>query len=86
MSFEGHMTIGGKPVTADEWVTVPNPAHLSTVVGRFPSGTAAHAAMAVDAASAAFPRLAGNAGGRASGVADQGRRLLAKPPSEWVAC
>ena len=43
MSFEAHMTIGGKPVTADEWVSVPNPAHLSTEVGRFPSGTAAHA-------------------------------------------
>ncbi len=84
MSFEGHMTIGGKPVTADERVTVPNPVHLSSVVGRFPSGTAAHAAMAVDAASAAFPDW------RATPVEERGALLtrasavLTEAPDDWV--
>ncbi|KKC06910.1 aldehyde dehydrogenase family protein [Mycobacterium nebraskense] len=84
MSFEGHMTIGGKPVTADDWVTVPNPAHLSSVVGRFPSGSAAHAGMAVEAAAAAFPDW------RATPVEERGALLtrasavLAEPPGDWV--
>jgi len=84
MSFEGHMTIGGKPVTADEWVTVPNPAHLHTIVGRYPSGTAKHADMAVEAASAAFPDW------RALPVEDRAELLtkaglmLAQPPDEWI--
>ena len=38
------MTIGGKPATSDDWIDVRNPADLSTVVGRYPNGSAAHAA------------------------------------------
>ncbi|UXA05402.1 aldehyde dehydrogenase family protein [Mycobacterium sp. SMC-2] len=84
MSFEGHMTIGGKPVTADDWVTVPNPAHLSRTVGRYPSGTAKHADLAVKAAAAAFPDW------RAMPVEDRADLLtkaglmLAQPPDEWI--
>jgi acyl-CoA reductase-like NAD-dependent aldehyde dehydrogenase len=85
MSFEGHMTIGGKPVTADEWVTVPNPAHLSTVVGRFPSGTAAHAAMAVEAASAAFPDWRATPVEERAALLTRASSVLAEPPSDWVA-
>lgn len=85
MSVDGYMTIGGKPVGADEWVNVPNPAHLSQVVGRFPSGTAEHADMAVEAASAAF------ADWRAMPVEDRAELLtkaglmIAQPPEEWIA-
>ncbi len=49
------MTIGGKPATSDEWIDVRNPADLNTIVGRYPNGTAAHAASAVAAAFDAFP-------------------------------
>ena len=49
------MTIGGKPTTSDEWIDVRNPANLKTIVGRYPNGSAAHAASAVTAALEAFP-------------------------------
>ncbi len=49
------MTIGGKPATSDDWVEVRNPADLKTIVGRYPNGSAAHAASAVQAAFDAFP-------------------------------
>jgi aldehyde dehydrogenase len=49
------MTIAGKPATSDDWIDVRNPADLSTVVGRYPNGSAAHAAAAVAAATEAFP-------------------------------
>ena len=84
MSFDAPMTIGGKPVTADEWISVPNPAHLSAEVGRYPRGTAMHADMAVEAASAAFP------GWRATPVTERAELLtkagatLAAPPDERV--
>jgi len=85
VSFEGHMTIGGKPVTADEWVTVPNPAHLSTVVGRFPSGTAAHAAMAVEAASAAFPDWRATPVEERAALLIRASAVLAEAPEDWAA-
>lgn len=84
MSFDAHMTIGGKPVTADEWVAVPNPAHLSREVGRYPRGTAQHAGVAGEATYAAFP------GWRAMPVAERAELLakagaaLADPPNERV--
>jgi len=49
------MTIGGKPATSDDWIDVRNPADLKTIVGRYPNGSAAHAASAVAAAHEAFP-------------------------------
>lgn len=49
------MTIGGKPATSDDWIEVRNPADLSKLVGRYPNGSAAHAASAVQAALEAFP-------------------------------
>lgn len=49
------MTIAGKPATSDDWIDVRNPADLKTVVGRYPNGSAAHAANAVAAAAEAFP-------------------------------
>jgi len=49
------MTIGGKPATSDDWIEVHNPADLKSVVGRYPNGSAAHAASAVQAAVEAFP-------------------------------
>ncbi|MCX2933756.1 aldehyde dehydrogenase family protein [Mycobacterium sp. CVI_P3] len=55
MPIEATMTIGGKPATSDAWIDVRNPANLTTIVGRYPNGTAAHAAQAVSAASDAFP-------------------------------
>jgi acyl-CoA reductase-like NAD-dependent aldehyde dehydrogenase len=84
MSFDAHMTIGGKPVTADEWVTVPNPARLSTAVGRFPSGTAKHADMAVEAASAAFPDWRATPVAERAELLTQAGLMLAEPPAEWV--
>ena len=44
VAIEPTMTIGGKPATSDDWVDVRNPADLKTVVGRYPNGSAAHAA------------------------------------------
>ncbi len=84
MSFESHMTIGGKPVTADDWVTVPNPAHLSTVVGRYPSGTAQHADMAVEAASAAFPDWRARPVEERAELLTKAGLMLAEPPTEWI--
>lgn len=55
MPIEPTMTIGGKPATSDDWIDVPNPADLKTIVGRYPNGSAAHAANAVQAAVEAFP-------------------------------
>lgn len=85
MSFEGHMTIGGKPVTADDWVSVPNPARLSTVVGRFPSGTAAHAAMAVEAALAAFPDWRATPVEERAALLARASAVLTDAPADWVA-
>jgi aldehyde dehydrogenase len=84
MSFDGHMTIGGKPVGADEWVTVPNPAHLSQVVGRFPSGTAEHAGMAVEAAAEAFPNWRATPVAERAALLTKAGALLAEPAEEWV--
>lgn len=55
MPIEPTMTIGGKPATSDDWIDVHNPADLKTIVGRYPNGSAAHAASAVSAAIDAFP-------------------------------
>ena len=84
MSFDAHMTIGGKPVTADEWVDVPNPAHLSRTVGRFPSGTAEHADMAVEAASAAFPDWRATPVAERAALLTKAGTMLAQAPSEWI--
>ena len=64
------MTIGGKPATSNDWVDVRNPADLKTVVGRYPNGSAAHAASAVQAAVDAFPAW------RDTPPADRGALLL----------
>ena len=50
MPIEPTMTIAGKPATSDDWIEVRNPADLNAVVGRYPNGSAAHAASAVEAA------------------------------------
>ncbi len=64
------MTIGGKPATSDDWIDVRNPADLKTVIGRYPNGSAAHAASAVQAAVDAFPAW------RATPPAERGALLL----------
>ncbi len=79
MSFDAHMTIGGKPLIADDWVTIPNSAHLTTVVGRYPSRTVGRVGVTVGTAVAAFPNW------QASRVAEQVAPLAAengKLPSE----
>jgi len=85
MSFDAHMTIGGKPVTADEWVTVPNPAHLSTVVGRYPSGTLEHAVAAVEAARAAFPDWRATPVDERAALLTRASAVLSQAPSDWIA-
>jgi len=70
MPIEPTMTIGGKPATSDDWIDVRNPADLKTVVGRYPNGSAAHAANAVTAAFEAFPAW------RDTPPADRGALLL----------
>lgn len=55
MPVEPTMIIGGKPATSDDWIDVRNPADLDSVIGRYPNGSAAHAAAAVAAAAEAFP-------------------------------
>lgn len=84
MSFEAHMTIGGKPVSADEWVSVPNPAHLTSVVGRYPSGTSEHANMAVEAASEAFPNWRATPVTERAALLVKAGAMLAQPPNEWI--
>lgn len=70
MSIEATMTIGGKPATSEDWIDVRNPADLGTLVGRYPNGSAAHAASAVQAALDAFPMW------RDTPAADRGALLL----------
>lgn len=84
MGFDAHMTIGGKPVTADEWVSVPNPAHLRTEVGRFPAGTAEHAAMAVESAAAAFPDWRAMPVEKRAALLTKAGALLSNAPSDWI--
>lgn len=84
MSFDAHMTIGGKRVTADEWVTVPNPARLRTEVGRFPSGTNEHAAAAVDAASAAFPDWRATPVVERAAMLTKASAVLTGAPTDWI--
>ncbi len=84
MSFDAHMTIGGKPVTADEWVAVPNPAHLSSEVGRYPAGTVEHAEMAVEAASAAYPAWRATPVDERAALLLKAGAQLATVPQDWV--
>jgi len=85
MGFQAHMTIGGKPVTADEWISVPNPAHLSTEVGKYPAGTVEHAEMAVEAASAAFGQWRATPVEERAALLLKAGALVAEPPAEWIA-
>lgn len=55
MPVEPTMTIGGKPATSDDWIDVRSPADLTSIVGRYPNGSAVHAVTAVQAALDAFP-------------------------------
>jgi len=84
MGFTAHMTIGGKPVTTDEWVSVPNPAQLTTEVGRYPGGTAEHAEMAVAAASAAYPEWRATPAEERAALLVKAGAPLAQVPQEWV--
>jgi acyl-CoA reductase-like NAD-dependent aldehyde dehydrogenase len=70
MPVEPTMTIGGKPATSDDWIDVRNPADLTSIVGRYPNGSAAHAASAVQAALDAFPAW------RDTAPADRGALLM----------
>jgi 1-pyrroline-5-carboxylate dehydrogenase len=54
LPLEGTNRIGGRNVGATKSFTSVNPCNPAQVIGRFPRGTAAHAARAVDAASRAF--------------------------------
>lgn len=85
MSFEARMTIGGKPVTADESITVPNPARLNEEVGRYPKGTAEHANAAVEAASAAYPEWRATPIDERADLLVKAGVMLGKAPSERMA-
>ncbi len=54
MSKKYEMTIDGKPVTADTYVDVKNPANTDEVIGQAPQATTAHLDQAVAAARKAF--------------------------------
>lgn len=54
MTKKYEMTIGGKSVTADDYVDIRNPANTDEVVGEAPQATAAHLDQAVAAARSAF--------------------------------
>lgn len=84
MSFDAHMTIGGQPVTAGEWVAVPNPAHLSRQVGRFPAGTAEHAAMAVESAAEALPAWRSTPIAERAELLLKAGALLSNTPPDWI--
>jgi len=84
MSVDAHMTIGGKPATADQWISVPNPAHLSQEVGRFPAGTADHAAMAVESAAEALPDWRALPVEKRAALLTRAGALLSDAPSEWI--
>ena len=84
MSVTAHMTIGGKAVSADEMVSVPNPAHLGIEVGKYPAGTVEHAEMAVEAASAAYPQWRATPVEERAALLVKAGTLLAEARPEWV--
>jgi acyl-CoA reductase-like NAD-dependent aldehyde dehydrogenase len=84
MAFEATMTIGGKPVTSDDWVEVRNPADLSVVVGRYPNGGVAHADAAVQAALDAFPAWAATPAEERGALLMQAAGLIGERCSEWA--
>jgi acyl-CoA reductase-like NAD-dependent aldehyde dehydrogenase len=84
MTVEATMTIGGKPVTADGWIDVLNPAHIDTVVGQYPRGTAEHANMAVEAASDALPEWRAMPAAERAALLLQAGALLMDQHDDWV--
>ncbi|HEY7113649.1 MAG TPA: L-glutamate gamma-semialdehyde dehydrogenase [Thermoanaerobaculia bacterium] len=59
LPLSGKMRIGGKKVAAKTTFQSVNPCDPKQVIGHFPSGTAADARKAIDAAHKAFPAWAG---------------------------
>ena len=55
LPIQGKNRIGGKNVGASKHFESLNPSDFKQVIGRFPEGSAADAARAVDAATKAFP-------------------------------
>ncbi|HTR02564.1 MAG TPA: L-glutamate gamma-semialdehyde dehydrogenase [Thermoanaerobaculia bacterium] len=55
LPLQGKNRIGGRTVGASKHFESVNPADFTHVIGRFPEGTPADAARALDAATAAFP-------------------------------
>jgi len=55
LPLKGSILIGGRRSTGAKWFDSINPCDPAQIVGRFPEGTPADAARALDAAEAAFP-------------------------------
>jgi acyl-CoA reductase-like NAD-dependent aldehyde dehydrogenase len=84
MSFEAHMTIGGKPVGSDNWSEVYNPAHLTELVGRYPNGSAGHAAAAVFAATEASPQWRATPADERAALLLQAVSVIEQRHREWA--
>jgi aldehyde dehydrogenase len=79
------MRIGGRDVTADQWIDVINPADVRETVGRIPVGTAADAIAATEAAAAAFPAWSAMPPAeRAARIRAAGQALLADAEARAV--
>jgi acyl-CoA reductase-like NAD-dependent aldehyde dehydrogenase len=78
------MLIGGKSQVAGEWVSVPNPAHTSTIVGRYPSGTPAHVEQAVQAARDALPEWRSTSAQQRAALLLQAAATLGERLGEWT--
>lgn len=84
MTIEATMTIGGKPVVGDDWISVVNPAHKSTTIGRFPNATSEQVDLAVQAAKAAFPEWRAVPVKERAALLVQAGELVAQRMGEWV--
>ncbi len=79
------MRIGGREVTAAEWIPVFNPADRREVVGRVPLGTTEHVAAATAAAAAAFPAWSATPPAeRAARLREAGQALLVDAEARGV--
>lgn len=84
MTVEATMTIDGKPVTGSDWISVPNPAHKSTTVGRFPNATAEHVNLAVQSAKDALPGWQAIPATERAALLIQVGAMIGERFNEWV--
>jgi aldehyde dehydrogenase len=84
MTVEAMMTIAGKPVASDAWTDVRNPAHLGTLVGRYPNGTVEHARAAVKAAADALPAWRAISPSDRAALLMQAAGAVAQQAGEWA--